>query len=90
MIIRSYPKSMKKLLQGAMNLEGTNIKALLLDNSYAYDATDEFISDLIWEISTGGYARQTLTLPAGADTTGQATQIFSAESFLSSENMTSF
>jgi hypothetical protein len=69
MIIRTYPIAMKKLLQGAINLEGTDIKALLLNNTYTYDATDEFISDLAGEISGGGYARQTVTLTAGADTT---------------------
>jgi hypothetical protein len=71
MIIKPYPKSLKKLLQGSINLEGADIKALLLTDSYTFVSTHEFISDLTGEVTGGSYARQAVTLTAAADPTNQ-------------------
>ena len=66
MIINVFPKGLKKILQAGINMEGADIKALLLTSSYTFDVTDEFISDLTGEAT--GYTRQACSLTAAADT----------------------
>lgn len=46
-------------------LTSATVKALLLKDTYTYDASDEYVSDLTPasnEVSGGSYARQTITL----------------------------
>ena len=41
-----YPKGAEKTLKGQINWESDTIKACIVPSSYAYDATDEFLTDL--------------------------------------------
>lgn len=52
----------KHFALGDFDWAGDTFKALLLDNTYTVDQTDEFVSDLVsHELSSGGYARQTIS-----------------------------
>ena len=48
----------------ALELDAADIRLLLVKSTYAFDATHNFVSDVVagaQEISVGGYARQALT-----------------------------
>ena len=57
-----YPKGAEKTLKGQINWESDTIKACIVPSSYAYDATDEFLTDLGSTIGTA----QTLTNKSAA------------------------
>jgi len=58
-----YNTAFKKFMDGDIDLLSNTIVAMLLDSTYTPDVdNDEFIDDISGdELSTGGYARKTLT-----------------------------
>ncbi len=56
-----YNNGLLKLLNGNINYTSDNIALLVVDNTYTFDRTDEFVSDLTGEVSGTGYARLSLT-----------------------------
>ena len=55
-----YNNGLLKLLNGSINYTSDNIALLVVDNTYTFDRTDEFVSDLTGEVSGSGYSRQSL------------------------------
>lgn len=60
-----YLKGVQKLLQGQIDLDGGNIKCMLVTDSYVPNTdNNEFVSDVsAYEVSDINYARQTLVNP---------------------------
>jgi hypothetical protein len=61
--ITAFPKGQTSLASGDVDPAGDTLKILLLQNSYTYDATDQYVTDLTpatHEHDAGGYARKTL------------------------------
>lgn len=56
-----YNNGLLKLLNGSINYTSDNIALLVVDNTYTFDRTDEFVSDITGEVSGTGYARLSLT-----------------------------
>lgn len=65
MALAVYPKAKREILKATIDFDAPNdFRVLLLKSSATYDATDEFVADVIAgssEISVSGYARLTLT-----------------------------
>lgn len=56
-----YNNGLLKLLNGSIDFLSDNVAILITDNTYTFDRTDEFVSDLSGEVSGTGYARLSLT-----------------------------
>ena len=56
-----YNNGLLKLLNGSINYTSDNVALLVVDNTYTFDRTDEFVSDITGEVSGTGYARMSLT-----------------------------
>ena len=59
---RMYNTGVRELGSGGdTNWEQDTIKVLLLDDTYTFDASHEFVNDLTGELTGTGYERKTLT-----------------------------
>lgn len=61
--ITIFPKAHKKFFDGTLDMDAsaTVVKCMILENTYTYDNTDEFVSDLsAHETDASVYSRQTL------------------------------
>ena len=59
---RMYTAGARELGSGGdTNWEQDTIKVLLLDDTYSFDASHEFVDDLTGELSGTGYERKTLS-----------------------------
>jgi hypothetical protein len=68
-----YNNGLLKLLNGDINYISDDISLLVVDNTYTFDRTDEFVSDITGEVSGSGYSRlslagKTLSLNASTNT----------------------
>lgn len=82
----TYNNGAKHFALGDINWPSSTIVALLLDNSYTIDLTDEFISDLSsHEISSGGYVRKTI----GSKTNALTSNVYTLSSSAGTVSWTS-
>lgn len=65
-----YPTVFQHLLKGDVDLDTATVKVLLLTDSYTFDATDNYVSDLSGEVSGGNYERKTVSTTLTEDITG--------------------
>lgn len=64
-----YPTIFQHLLKGDVDLDSAQVQVMLLTDTYTFDATDEFVSDLSGEVSGGNYARKIVTVSLNQDIT---------------------
>lgn len=55
-----YNRGKLIISDSSLSWTADTIRALLVDNTYAYDADDNFVSDITGELTDASYARQTL------------------------------
>ena len=62
MASKVYPKAVKKFIDNDIDFVTDTIKMMLVDNTFAYANTSEFVSDIVaTELNATNYARQTMT-----------------------------
>lgn len=55
-----YNRGLLKLLDGTIDYLNDNIALLIVNNTYAFDVSHEYVSNITGEISGTGYARKSL------------------------------
>lgn len=70
-----YNRGKLIIADGSLDWTSDTIQALLVDNTYVYDADHNFVSDITGELTDGSYSRQTLGSKAVSedDTNDEAT-----------------
>lgn len=68
--IQFYQDFSEQLGKKAHNLHTDTLKMLLVTSSYTFSAAHATVSDITNEVSTNGYARQTVANQAWTETTG--------------------
>jgi len=56
-----YNSGILKLLDGTIDYLNDNVAILLVDNTYAFDRTHEFVANVTGEVSGTGYERKVLS-----------------------------
>lgn len=64
-----YNKARQRFLEGGIDWVNGNIDVLLVQSTYAFDATDQVLTDIAGEVSATDYARKDLTGRTLAGTT---------------------
>lgn len=65
-----FNSARQKFINGDIDWNGDDVECLLVDDVYAFDETDEFVSDLVAsEIGVSGYSRQNVTTRTASDAT---------------------
>ena len=65
-----YPTIFQHLLKGDVDLDTAEVKVLLLDDTYTFDATDNDVADLSGEVSDASYSRKVVSVTLSEDITG--------------------
>lgn len=71
-----YNKGVLKLLDGTIDYLTDNIAILLVNNTYTFDRTHEFVSNISGEVSGTGYARKVVPSKTVSLNTATNTVIF--------------
>jgi hypothetical protein len=65
-----FNSARQKFIQGDIDWDANDVECLLVKNTYTFDETDEFVTDLVaHECSASGYVRQNVTTRTASDAT---------------------